>query len=128
MPESRCAARCKLVHGMDRRSFIKTSTFMVGAAMAGGCAVFEPRPALPPMRLNGPASKVRPKVYAAFVRRKEDYGMWWPGAVYDGEAARKMYTEKILATAAGYTTGEVLRVVADDPAALIEYLHNKKLR
>ncbi|UCG57874.1 MAG: hypothetical protein JSU70_23790 [Phycisphaerales bacterium] len=47
----------------------------------------------------GPASKYVPTLRAAFVRRKEDYGMLWPGAVYDGEAARQMYTEKIKATA-----------------------------
>jgi len=51
------------------------------------------------IRQCGPASKYVPTIKAAFVRRKEDYGMWWPGAVYDGKAARKMYTEKITATA-----------------------------
>jgi hypothetical protein len=34
-------------------------------------------------------------VKAAFVRRKEDYGMWWPGAIYDGEAAREKYTMEL---------------------------------
>jgi hypothetical protein len=51
------------------------------------------------MQPCGPASKYVPKVKAAFVRRKEDYGMWWPGAVYDGEAAQKKYTEQITDTA-----------------------------
>jgi hypothetical protein len=36
-----------------------------------------------------------PTVKAAFVRRKEEYGMWWPGAVYDGEAARAKYTAQL---------------------------------
>ncbi len=48
----------------------------------------------------GPASKCQPRIRAAFVRRKEEYGMLWPGAVYDGQAARTMYTEKINVTAA----------------------------
>ena len=46
---------------------------------------------------TGPASKYVPKVHAAFVRRKGDYGILWPGAVYDGEAARRDYTQQILA-------------------------------
>jgi len=52
-----------------------------------------------PIRACGPASKHTPTIKAAFVRRKEDYGMLWPGAVYDGQAARKMYTEQIASTA-----------------------------
>ena len=48
---------------------------------------------------NGPASRCTPTLMACFVRRKEDYGMWWPGQVYDGEAARKKYSERIAATA-----------------------------
>jgi hypothetical protein len=52
-----------------------------------------------PIRACGPASKYTPSIKAAFVRRKEDYGMLWPGAVYDGRAARKMYTEQMASTA-----------------------------
>jgi len=52
-----------------------------------------------PMRPCGPASKYVPTIKAAFVRRKEDYGMWWPGAVYDGEAARRKYTAQLTQTA-----------------------------
>lgn len=43
----------------------------------------------------GPASKYTPVVKAAFVRRKGDYGLRWPGAIYDGEAAFKKYTAQI---------------------------------
>jgi hypothetical protein len=43
----------------------------------------------------GKASGFVPKIKAAFVRRNEEYGMRWPGAVYDGEAARNNYTEKL---------------------------------
>jgi len=47
----------------------------------------------------GPASRCVPNVKACFVRRKGEYGMRWPGQVYDGEAARGMYSEQLLATA-----------------------------
>jgi hypothetical protein len=36
-----------------------------------------------------------PTVKAAFVRRKGDYGIRWPGAVYDGQAARGKYTVQL---------------------------------
>ncbi|RLF40908.1 MAG: hypothetical protein DRN21_01270 [Thermoplasmata archaeon] len=48
------------------------------------------------IRQVGPASKVIPKMEVAFVRRKGEYGMWWPGAIYDGEAALEKYTEGLL--------------------------------
>jgi hypothetical protein len=40
-----------------------------------------------------------PSVRACFVRRKGDYGMRWPGAIYDGEAALKQYSGQIAAAA-----------------------------
>lgn len=49
------------------------------------------------IQLNGPGSRYVPKIHAAFVRRKEDYGMRWPGAIYDGEKAAREYREQILA-------------------------------
>jgi len=45
-----------------------------------------------PIRPCGPASRYTPTVKAAFVRRKGDYGILWPGAIYDGEKARRQYT------------------------------------
>ena len=47
----------------------------------------------------GPGAKYVPRVHAAFVRRKEEYGMLWPGAIYDGESARREYTQRITAAA-----------------------------
>jgi hypothetical protein len=41
----------------------------------------------------GPASKYVPRVKAAFVRRKGDYGMLWPGAIWDGEGALRKYRQ-----------------------------------
>jgi hypothetical protein len=43
----------------------------------------------------GPGSRYAPTLEVAFVRRKEDYGILWPGAIYDGEAALSKYREKI---------------------------------
>lgn len=48
---------------------------------------------------QGPAAQCAPKLKVCFVRRKGDYGMRWPGAVYDGESARKQYVDQISATA-----------------------------
>jgi len=48
-----------------------------------------------PIRQCGPASAYVPTIGAAFVRRKEEYGMLWPGAVYDGDAARQKYAAEL---------------------------------
>ncbi len=32
----------------------------------------------------GPAGNYTPRIRAAFIRREENYGMWWPGEIYDG--------------------------------------------
>jgi len=45
----------------------------------------------------GPGTKYVPKIHAAFVRRKGDYGLRWPGAIYDGETAARDYRQQILA-------------------------------
>jgi hypothetical protein len=67
-----------------------------GSSLLAGCgSQLRASAAVTPARPRGPASKCRPFVHAAFVRRKEDYGMWWPGAVYDGKAARRKYTKEL---------------------------------
>jgi len=43
----------------------------------------------------GPASKYTPGIKATFVRREGEYGMRWPGQIYDGRAALKNYTRRI---------------------------------
>ncbi|MBM4041692.1 MAG: hypothetical protein FJ290_24600 [Planctomycetes bacterium] len=50
-------------------------------------------------KFKGPGARCVPTVRACFVRRKGDYGMRWPGAVYDGAAALKKYTEELGAAA-----------------------------
>jgi hypothetical protein len=93
MATSRCAAKCSC--GLSRRDFLRAGACLAGAAMIGGCE----GAAQAPIAAGGPGAKLTPVVKAAFVRRKGAYGLRWPGAVYDGEAARKMYTEKVLAEA-----------------------------
>ena len=48
-----------------------------------------------PIGVTGPGAQYVPKIYAAFVRRKGDYGMLWPGAIYDGETAARNYRDQI---------------------------------
>ncbi len=83
-----------------RRSFIRATSGMLAGSLLSG---FIPNMAFAkndhPIRPCGPASKYAPKIRAAFVRRKENYGMWWPGEIYDGEAALKNYTQDILHSA-----------------------------
>jgi hypothetical protein len=48
----------------------------------------------------GPGSTYKPLLHAAFVRRQGEYGMRWPGAIYDGEAALHLYRTLVVAEAA----------------------------
>jgi hypothetical protein len=101
MKKSRCSAKC--CAGLSRRDFLRAGACLAGGVLLAGCGATgqAPRdPRIQPLVLDGPASKLVPVVKVAFVRRKGPYGIKWPGAVYDGEAARKMYTGKILQTAA----------------------------
>jgi len=101
MSSGRCPLHCCAGHKFTRRDFLRGSTvFLAGSVVFSGCASLAGRKtAVAPIRPCGPASKYVPTVKAAFVRRKEDYGMWWPGAVYDGKAARLRYTAKLKETA-----------------------------
>jgi hypothetical protein len=102
MSSGRCPLKCNCNHSFNRRQFIRSSAgFVAGSILMQGCntLVKEPMVTQNPIRQCGPASKYVPTIKAAFVRRKEDYGMLWPGAVYDGKAAQKMYTEKMTSTA-----------------------------
>ena len=102
MSSGRCPLKCNCSHILSRRQFISSSASAVaGSVLLQGCNTLmnEPMVTQNPIRACGPASKCAPAIRAAFVRRKGEYGMRWPGAVYDGEAARKMYTEKLTETA-----------------------------
>jgi len=103
MRTHRYAAKCNLSRddclAVNRREFVgAASASIASVSLLGG--LFGNRPALArQVDLNGPGSKCVPKIKACFVRRKGDYGMRWPGQIYDGEAARKKYVEQISATA-----------------------------
>jgi hypothetical protein len=96
MKTGSCAANCKYVSG--RRDFIKKSAIVTaGAILANNLISYsrEKSTLLPVVHGFGPASGYIPSVKAAFVRRKEEYGMLWPGAIYDGEAAKTRYTHDL---------------------------------
>ena len=98
MRKSRCPLKTHCRHGYSRREFIRDSAgLLAGTVLLGGCSERREDAVsrLIPVRASGPGSTYTPRLHAAFVRRKEKYGMWWPGAIYDGEAARQMYTEKM---------------------------------
>jgi len=103
MSSGRCPLKCKCNHAINRRQFIRSSASVVaGSVLLQGCNTLTNEPMITqnPIKACGPAAKYVPTIKAAFVRRKSEYGMRWPGAVYDGEAAKKMYTEKMTDTAA----------------------------
>ncbi|UCG48386.1 MAG: hypothetical protein JSU94_01160 [Phycisphaerales bacterium] len=102
MRSGRCPLRCKCDPTLSRRQFMRGSaSVLAGSVLLQGCSTLTNEPVVTqnPIRACGPASKYVPTIEAAFVRRKGEYGMLWPGAVYDGEAARKMYTDKVRDTA-----------------------------
>ena len=90
-PAAGCAA-------CSRRRFLAATG---GAAFAAPFLLRDAAAATAEKRIApmGPASKYVPTIRMAFVRRKEDYGILWPGAVYDGQAALRRY-RKELGTAA----------------------------
>jgi hypothetical protein len=102
MGTGRCPHHCHGCHSFSRRDFLKGSTVLVaGSSILGGCNSLQSNKSVAePIRPCGPASTCVPTIRAAFVRRKEEYGMWWPGAVYDGEAARQKYAAAMAQTAA----------------------------
>ena len=101
MHTNRCPAGCSACGALSRREFLIGAS-AASAALLGGCASQPKGAGLRPskgavtrIRPCGPASKCEPTIQACFVRRKGDYGMWWPGAIYDGKAARKKYTRQM---------------------------------
>jgi hypothetical protein len=98
MRVNRCAARCGGCHGLGRREFM-AAVSMSSASLLSGSLSLGAEAAVRKVEPKGPASRCVPTIKACFVRRKGEYGMRWPGAVYDGEAARKKYTQQIRDTA-----------------------------
>lgn len=84
----------------SRRVFIQTLSALPAIRIGFGADPL--MPIFPDIRTTkpcGPGSRYVPKVKAAFVRRKEDYGMLWPGAIYDGTAALENYSRQLRAAA-----------------------------
>ena len=92
---------CNCNCASTRREFLRSSLVSLGScSLLAGCnRQQQQRITFEPVRPYGPASSCVPKIKAAFVRRKEPYGMLWPGAVYDGQAAMQKYTKQIAKTA-----------------------------
>ncbi len=117
MHSGRCPLKCHCNHNLNRRQLLHSAAGLAaGSVLLQGCntLIKEPMITRNPspwghVRACGPASKYTPTIQAAFVRRKEDYGMLWPGAIYDGQAARKMYTEKMMTTANKFRAKLILR-------------------
>ncbi len=102
MAAGRCPLHCHGPECVSRRGFLKSTTAaLAGPVLLAGCSSLRRRTtASKPIRQCGPASQYTPTFWAAFVRRQGEYGILWPGAVYDGEAARTMYATKVTETAA----------------------------
>jgi len=98
---NRCPAHCTECHDPGRRRFIKNSALLLaGSAFVGGCSALRTQDSpVASFRPYGPAASHVPKVHAAFVRRAGEYGMKWPGQIYDGEAARQRFTTQVVAAA-----------------------------
>lgn len=79
----------------SRRVFLVTA----GAALAPRVLLAQSVAGARGIAAAGPASKYVPLVKAAFVRRKGDYGLLWPGAIYDGAAALERTRRQIAAAA-----------------------------
>lgn len=102
MRKNRCAANCHCNSNINRRLFLQSSAgAIIGSSFLTGCSssMNDTLPVGEKVRQYGPASTCMPLIKAAFVRRKEEYGMWWPGAVYDGKSAKARYTIDIQNTA-----------------------------
>jgi len=98
----KCPLCCNCNHVFSRREFLCGSAgLLAGTALLDGCSsvMTKPMTTTNPIRACGPAAQYVPTIKAAFIRRKEKYGMLWPGDVYDGEAARRKYTTQLMEAA-----------------------------
>jgi len=110
MSAHRCASGCRCPAHLSRRGFLAalsaSAASAAGAVLVGGCTEAKrgapaaaAAPAVRRIRQHGPASECAAALRVCFVRRKGPYGMWWPGAVFDGEAALARYTASVTSAA-----------------------------
>ena len=114
MGSGRCPLHCGTHYRCTRRDFLWGSAgLLAGSVLLDSCSsiMTAEKVAENPIKAYGPASQYVPTIKAAFVRRKGDYGMRWPGAVYNGEAAKHKYTAQL--TDAAKTLGVKLDLRAE---------------
>jgi hypothetical protein len=88
-------ASCPIQLHLTRRDFLwRTASGVLASTL---CADAFAAKGETPISLRGPGTRYITKIRAAFVRRKEGYGILWPGAIYDGEKARQEYTRQLRA-------------------------------
>lgn len=82
---------------MKKSGIFTAGSLTVGSLLVNNFSLYAEEKGLiiPSIHGYGEASGYVPKIKAAFVRRKEEYGMRWPGAVYDGDTAMKNYTGQL---------------------------------
>ena len=98
MSQCRCPHHC--CHDIHRRDFIRSSAGVVlGGAVLPNRLLADHSGADDTIKQCGPVARYVPTIAATFVRRQGEYGMRWPGAVYDGKATEQMYREKLRQTA-----------------------------
>lgn len=99
MRVSRCPGHCHDCKGVSRRQFIAAAGASIASAALFRGGVMAAEAVAGPVPRFGPAAKYTPTVRACFVRRKGEYGIRWPGQIYDGEGARKKYAAQLTAAA-----------------------------
>lgn len=83
------------VNFLNRRHFLKSVVAIGAVYQISPSIIAFAKTREEKIQLNGPGSSYTPVVNAAFVRRKEDYGILWPGAIFDGKKALESYTSDI---------------------------------
>lgn len=95
MKRSECSRGCGL--SRSRRDFIQAAggVLLTGPSVLSCLVRDMTAEKIRKIAPAGPASKYTPKLMAAFVRREGEYGILWPGAIYDGAKALTSYRAQI---------------------------------
>ena len=96
MNKSRCLHPCHSHRGLHRRDFVRFSAgALLGSAVLPSRLLGDEPVAIEKIKQCGPGSRYASTIAATFVRRAGEYGMRWPGAVYNGKATEEIYREKL---------------------------------